>query len=164
MKPTILVVEDEAKLRRVLQLQLQGAGFDVLEAGSAEEGLKLAGSASVVLTDFLLPGMTGIEFIEALRRQDSHVPVVVMTAVGTVENAVEAMKAGATDFLPKPFSFDHLQTVVHKALEVRALRDENRELKEALGHKYQIDNLIGRSPAMQEIFGTVLRVAPTRAT
>ena len=161
---TVLVVEDEDKLRRVLELQLTGAGFEVLKAGTAEEGLKHAGEADVILTDLLLPGMTGIEMIQALRRQNSHTPVIVMTAVGTVENAVEAMRAGATDFLPKPFSLDHLMTVVSKALEVAALRHENRELKEALGHKYDVGNMIGRSAAMQEIFGTVMRVAPTRAT
>jgi DNA-binding NtrC family response regulator len=87
-----------------------------------------------------------------------------MSAFGTVENAVEAMKRGAVDFLPKPFSLDHLSVVVDKALEVRQLRDENRDLREALGEKYQLDNIIGHSPAMQEIFSTVLRVAPTRAT
>ena len=161
---TVLVVEDEDKLRRVLELQLTGAGFEVLKAGTAEDGLKQAGEADVILTDLLLPGMTGIEMIQALRRQNSHTPVIVMTAVGTVENAVEAMRAGATDFLPKPFSLDHLMTVVNKALEVAALRHENRELKEALGHKYDVGNMIGRSTAMQEIFGTVMRVAPTRAT
>ena len=161
---TVLVVEDEDKLRRVLELQLHGAGFEVLKAGTAEEGLKHAGEADLILTDLLLPGMTGIEMIHALRRQNSHTPVIVMTAVGTVENAVEAMRAGATDFLPKPFSLDHLMTVVNKALEVAALRHENRELKEALGHKYDVGNMIGRSGPMQEIFATVMRVAPTRAT
>jgi DNA-binding NtrC family response regulator len=108
--------------------------------------------------------MNGIEMIHSLRRQSSHTPVIVMTAVGTVENAVEAMRAGATDFLPKPFSLDHLMTVVNKALEVAALRHENRQLKEALGHKYDVGNMIGRSEEMQEIFATVMRVAPTRAT
>ena len=161
---TVLVVEDEDKLRRVLELQLSGAGFAVLKAGTAEEGLKHAGEADVILTDLLLPGMTGIELIQSLRRQNSQTPVIVMTAVGTVENAVEAMRAGATDFLPKPFSLDHLMTVVNKALEVAALRHENRQLKEALGHKYDVGNMIGRSGVMQEIFATVMRVAPTRAT
>ena len=161
---TVLVVEDEDKLRRVLELQLTGAGFEVLKAATAEEGLKQASDADVILTDLLLPGMTGIEMIHALRRQSSHTPVIVMTAVGTVENAVEAMRAGATDFLPKPFSLDHLMTVVNKALEVAALRHENRQLKEALGYKYDVGNMIGRSAPMQEIFATVMRVAPTRAT
>ena len=87
-----------------------------------------------------------------------------MSAFGTVENAVEAMKKGAVDFLPKPFSLDHLTVVVEKALEVRKLRDENRELREALGQSYQFENIIGRSAAMQEIFATITRVAGTRAT
>ena len=164
MKQTILVVEDEEKLRRVIQLQLSAAGFEVTQAGSAEEAMKLAGEAELVLTDLLLPGMTGIEMIHALRRQNSTTPVIVMTAVGTVENAVEAMRAGAVDFLPKPFSHDHLMAVVQKAIEVAALRHENRQLKEALGHKYDVGNMIGSSAVMQEIFATVMRVAPTRAT
>jgi DNA-binding NtrC family response regulator len=108
--------------------------------------------------------MNGLELIQAIRRQNAHTPVIVITAYGTVENAVEAMKAGAFDFLPKPFSMDHLMTVVTKALEVRALRDENRQLKEELGRRYSFENIIGRSPAMQEIFATIERVAPTRAT
>ena len=164
MKQTILVIEDEEKLRRVVQLQLSGSGFDVLQAGTAEDGLKLAGQAHLILTDLKLPGMDGLELIGALRRENSQTPVIVMTAFGTVENAVEAMKAGAVDFLPKPFSLDHLMAVVNKALEVRALRDENRELKEALNWRYELDNIVGRSQAMREIFSTIERVAGTRAT
>jgi two-component system response regulator HydG len=89
---------------------------------------------------------------------------VVMTAFGTVETAVDAMKAGAADFLLKPFSLDHMMTVIRKALDVRALEDENRKLREELGYRYEFDNIIGRSAAMQEIFATIDRVAPTRAT
>ncbi|MCL6543933.1 MAG: sigma-54 dependent transcriptional regulator [Bryobacteraceae bacterium] len=164
MKHRILVVEDEAKLRRVIELQLQAAGYEVDLAGTAEEALRLADRASLVLTDLRLPGMDGLELLRLLRRQDELLPVVVMTAFGSVEIAVEAMKLGATDFLPKPFSLDHLLTVIQKALEVRALRDENRSLREELGRRYTFDNIVGRSPAMQEIFATILRVAPTRAT
>jgi DNA-binding NtrC family response regulator len=108
--------------------------------------------------------MDGLELLAKIRQQNAVVPVVVMTAFGTVETAVEAMKSGATDFLLKPFSLDHLMQVVDKALEVRALRDENRQLKEELGRRYEFDNIIGRSGAMQEIFATISRVAPTRAT
>jgi len=164
MKKRILIVEDEDKLRRILELQLLDSGFDVVKAGTAEEALPLIDRADLILTDLKLPGMTGIEMLQLVRRQDSLVPVIVMTAFGTVENAVDAMKAGAADFLLKPFSLDHLTTVVHKALEIRNLRDENRRLKEELGRKYQWDNIVGRSTAMQQIFGTILRVAPTRAT
>jgi len=163
-KPTILVIEDEEKLRRVIGLHLAAAGYDVKATGTAEEGFKLAGDAGLVLTDLKLPGMDGLELLEKLKGQNSHTPVVVMSAFGTVENAVEAMKRGAVDFLPKPFSLDHLSVVVEKALDVSNLRDENRELREALGQRYQFENIVGRSPQMQEIFATVTRVAPTRAT
>src|SRR5471030_2378317 len=152
MKKRILVVEDEEKLRRVIELQLASAGFEVDKAGTAEDGLKIVDRADMVLTDLRLPGMDGLQFLALIRRQNSLVPVVVMTAFGSIETAVESMKAGATDFLLKPFSLDHLMQVVNKALEVRALRDENRTLKEELGRRYEFDNIIGRSANMQEIF------------
>src|SRR5579871_6584340 len=163
-RQVILVIEDEEKLRRVVGLHLSSAGYDVKAVGTAEEGFKIAGDADLILTDLKLPGMDGLALLEKLNGQNSHAPVIVMSAFGTVENAVEAMKKGAIDFLPKPFSLDHLGVVVNKALEVRKLRDENRELREALGQKYQFENIIGRSQAMQEIFATVARVAGTRAT
>jgi DNA-binding NtrC family response regulator len=163
-KQAILVIEDEEKQRRIVGLHLASASHEVKAVGTAEEGLKLAGDADLILTDLKLPGMDGLQLLEKLKAQNSQTPVIVMSAFGTVENAVEAMKRGAVDFLPKPFSLDHLTVVVEKALEVRKLRDENRELREALGQRYQFENIIGRSPAMQEIFATITRVAPTRAT
>src|SRR5277367_5931670 len=164
MKKQVLIVEDEDKLRRILELQLLDAGFAVEKAASAEEALPLIDRADLILTDFKLPGMTGLEMLQIIRRLNSQVPVIIMTAYGTVENAVEAMKAGAADFLLKPFSLDQLVAVVSKALEIRNLREENRQLKEELGRKYRWDNIVGRSPAMQDIFATVMRVAPSRAT
>jgi DNA-binding NtrC family response regulator len=164
MKRRILVVEDEEKLRRVLELQLASAGFDVDKAATGEDGLKLVDRADLVLSDLKLPNMDGLQLLGLIRRQNAHVPVIMMTAFGSVETAVEAMKAGATDFVLKPFSLDHLMQVVNKALEVRALREENRALKEELGRRYEFDNIIGRSQPMQEIFATIERVAPTRAT
>jgi DNA-binding NtrC family response regulator len=163
-KATILVIEDEEKQRRVVGLHLAAADYEVKGAGTAEEGWKLAGDVDLILTDLKLPGMDGLALLEKLKAQNSHTPVVVMSAFSTVENAVEAMKRGAVDFLPKPFSLDHLSVVVEKALEVSKLRDENRELREALGERYKFENIIGSSPAMQEIFATIMRVAPTRAT
>jgi DNA-binding NtrC family response regulator len=160
----MLVVEDEDKLRRVIQLQLQSAGFDVDLARTAEEGLKLADRADVILTDLRLPGMDGMELLGLIRRQNSQTPIIVMTAFGTIENAVEAMKIGAADFLLKPFSLDHLMAVIHKAIEVRALRDENQKLREELGFRYEFDNIVGRSEPMRQIFAAISRVAPTRAT
>jgi DNA-binding NtrC family response regulator len=164
MKQRVLVVEDEEKLRRVIQLQLHSTGFEVDQARTAEDGLKVVDRADLVITDLRLPGMDGLELLENIRRQNAQTPIIVITAFGSVETAVQAMKAGAADFLLKPFSLDHLMTVVHKALEVRALRDENKKLREELGVRYQLHNMIGRSAAMQDVFATVARVAPTRAT
>ncbi len=164
MKRRILVVEDEDKLRRVIELQLASAGFEVDQAGTAESALPRIDRADLILTDLRLPGMSGLEMLSLIQKQNTHAPVIVMTAFSSIETAVEAMKAGAIDFLPKPFSLDHLMTVVNKALEMRNLRDENRQLKEQLGRRYEFDNIIGRSPQMQDIFATILRVAPSRAT
>ena len=161
----ILVIEDEEKLRRVIGMHLGSAGYQVKATGTAEEGIKHADDVDLILTDLKLPGMDRPRSARtSCARRTCGAPVIVMSAFGTVENAVEAMKKGAVDFLPKPFSLDHLSVVVEKALEVRKLRDENRELREALGQKYQFENIIGRSAAMQEIFATVVRVAGTRAT
>jgi two-component system response regulator AtoC len=164
MKTRILVVEDEDKLRRVIELQLNSAGFDVDQAATAEAALPMAAAADLILTDLRLPGMDGLGMLEQLRSRGLTTPVVVMTAFGTVESAVEAMKAGAVDFLPKPFSMDHLNTVVEKALEVRALREENRALRQQLGGRYDFTRIIGESPPMRAIMDTVMRIAPNRST
>jgi DNA-binding NtrC family response regulator len=163
-KKRVLVIEDEDKLRRVLELQLSSSGFDLDLAPSGEEGLRFLDRADLILTDLKLPEMDGMQVLAHARQINPSAPVIVMTAFGTVENAVEAMKRGAADFLLKPFSLDHLTAIIEKALEVRALRDENRALKEELGRRYQFDNIIGHSPNMQEIFQTILRIAPSRAT
>jgi len=160
----ILIIEDEDKLRRVMELQLKTAGFEVDQAGSAEAGIRLAENADLIITDLRLPGMDGLQLLAGLRERGMQTPIVVMTAFGSIETAVEAMKAGAVDFLPKPFSLDHLMAVAGKALELRKLRDENRQLREELGQRYQFGNIVGRSPAMREIFATLERVAPSRAT
>ncbi len=160
----ILVVEDEEKLRRVIQLHLESAGFEVDGAASAEQAMPLVGLADLILTDLRLPGMDGLHFIQQLQARGSQAAIIVMTAHGSVEAAVEAMKLGAADFLQKPFSLEHLTTTVQKVMAVQSLRAENQRMREELDRRYQFDNIIGRSPAMREIFHTVERVAPTRAT
>ena len=163
---TILIVEDEAKMRRLLELNLGDDGFTTLSAGDAETGIKLLGQNSIdlVVTDLKLPGMSGLEFLQAIKRQNAALPVVVMTAFGTVETAVEAMKAGASDYVLKPFSLTEMRMVIHKELDVRNLREENRTLREALGKKYSHPNIVARSAKMQEVLATVERVAPTNST
>src|ERR1700690_3444747 len=132
-KASILVIEDEEKQRRVVGLHLASADYDVKGAGTAEEGWKLADDVDLILTDLKLPGMDGLALLEKLKAHTPRTPVIVMWSFSTVENAVEAMKRGALDFLPKPFSLDHLSVVVDKALEVSQLRTDVRELREALG-------------------------------
>jgi DNA-binding NtrC family response regulator len=164
--PTILIIEDEAKMRRLLELNLGDDGFKTLSAGDAETGLKLLDSEPVhlVLTDLKLPGMSGLEFLQAAKQQNSALPIVVMTAFGSVETAVEAMKAGASDYVLKPFSLAEMRMVVHKELDNSRLREENRSLREALGEKYSHPNIVAVSPKMQEVLATVERVAPTNST
>jgi len=164
--PTILIIEDEAKLRRLLELNLDDDGFKTLSAGDAETGLKLLNSEPVhlVLTDLKLPGMSGLDFLHKAKEQNAALPVVVMTAFGSVETAVEAMKAGASDYVLKPFSLAEIRIVVHKELDHSRLQEENRSLREALGQKYSHPNIVARSPKMQEVLSTVERVAPTNST
>jgi DNA-binding NtrC family response regulator len=164
--PTILIVEDEAKMRRLLELNLGEDGFTTLSAGDAETGLKLLreNSVNLVVTDLKLPGMNGLEFLQAVKRQSATLPVVVMTAFGSVETAVDAMKAGASDYVLKPFSLSEMRMVIRKELDVHNLREENRSLREALGKRYAHPNVVARSVKMQEVLATVDRVAPTNST
>ncbi len=164
--PAILIVEDEAKMRRLLELNLGEEGFSTLSAGDAETGLKLLreNSVDLVVTDLKLPGMNGLDFLQAVKHQNAVLPVIVMTAFGTVETAVEAMKAGASDYVLKPFSLAEMRMVIHKELDVHKLREENRSLREALGKRYAHPNVVARSPKMQEVLATVERVAPTNST
>ena len=164
--PTILIVEDEARMRRLLELDLGEDGFTTITAESAEGGAKMLAENSVdlVITDLKLPGMSGLEFLQLIKQKNVALPVIVMTAFGTVETAVEAMKAGAGDYVLKPFSLAEMRMVVHKELDVHRLREENRTLREALGRRYEHPNVVARSAKMQEVLATVERVAPTNST
>jgi len=165
-KAAILIVEDEAKMRRLLELQLSEEGFLVHSAPDAETGLQLLvrEKPDLVVTDLRLPGMSGLEFLQAVKRASAALPVVVMTAYGTVESAVEAMKVGASNYVTKPFSFDELVLVIRKELDTRRLREENRTLREALGRRYAYTNIVAQSDKMQAVLAMVERVAPTNST
>ncbi|MGH9445074.1 MAG: sigma-54-dependent transcriptional regulator [Terriglobia bacterium] len=164
--PGILIVEDEAKMQRLLQLSLSEEGYSVQTTSDAESGLRLLRQArfDLVITDLKLPGMDGLEFLQAVKRADGQVPVVLMTAFGTVETAVQAMKAGASDYVLKPFALEEMKLIIKKELNVRRLQDENRDLREALGKRYEFKNIVARSAAMQEALAVVERVAPTNST
>jgi DNA-binding NtrC family response regulator len=163
---TILIVEDEARMRRLLELDLSEAGYQTFSSADAEKGLDLLRREQIdlVLTDLKLPGLGGLEFLQAAKRLNGALPVVVMTAYGSVETAVEAMKAGASDYVLKPFALAEMRLVVQKELDVRRLREENRNLREALGRQYNHPNIVARSPKMQEVLALVERVAATPST
>src|ERR1700680_4091923 len=165
-KPTILIVEDEARMRRLLELDLAEAGFQTLSAQDAEKGLDFLRREHVdlVLTDLKLPGTSGLDFLHSAKRLHAALPVIVMTAYGSVETAVEAMKAGASDYVLKPFSLAEMRMAVEKELDVRRLRDENRSLREALGQRYDYPNVVAQSAKMQEVLALVERAAPTPST
>jgi DNA-binding NtrC family response regulator len=162
----ILIIEDEARMRRLLELDLAEAGFQTASAATAEEGLDILrrDHVDLVLTDLKLPGLGGLEFLAAAKRLHAALPVVVMTAYGSVETAVEAMKAGASDYVLKPFSLAEIRMVVERELDVRRLREENRSLREALGKRYEFPNVVARSAKMQEVLALVERVASTLST
>jgi DNA-binding NtrC family response regulator len=164
--PGILIVEDESKLLRLLELSLSEEGFSVHPVTSAEDGLTRLNRNTIdlVITDLKLPGMDGLEFLQTIKRTNASLPVIVMTAFGTVETAVEAMKAGASDYVLKPFSLEEMKLIVRKELDIRQLREENRSLREALGQRYTFRNIIAMSDRMQEVLATVVRVAPTNST
>src|SRR6202140_4179333 len=164
--PVILIVEDEAKMGRLFQLNLGDDRFTTFSAEDAETGLKLLreNPIDLILTDLKLPGMNGLEFLHRVKHQNAALPVVVMTAFGSVETAVEAMKAGASDYVLKPFSLTEMRMVIRKELDVHNLREENRSLREALGRRYEHPNVVARSVKMQEVLATVERVAPTNST
>ncbi len=164
--PNILIVEDEAKMLRLLDLNLAEEGYATHTAQDAEAALKILRREKIdlVLTDLKLPGMSGLEFLQAVKRSNAHTPVIVMTAYGTVETAVEAMKAGASDYVLKPFSMEEIRLIIGKELDVRRLREENLFLREALGQRYEFKNIVARSAKMQEVLATVERVGPTNST
>jgi two-component system NtrC family response regulator len=164
MSAQILIVEDDASFARIVQLALKGEGHRVDVVGDAESAKKKlsAGSYEIVVTDLKLPGASGVELLDWISATISPMPAVfIMTAFATVGTAVEAMKKGAADYLTKPFSNDELVLAVRKALRLRDLENENRELREALVSSARFENIIGNSRPMQELF-ELMRKASTR--
>jgi two-component system response regulator HydG len=162
---TILVVDDDEPNRVTLDRILGREGYGVVHAASGREALEAmrARSVDLVLTDLKMPGMSGIDLLKAVRTLDPDVEIVVMTAYGTVETAVEAMKEGAYDFVAKPIKRHDLVHCVKKALEKRALQVENRRLRERLGSVGE-GEVVGRSDAMRALLDEVEQVSPSDAT
>jgi two-component system response regulator HydG len=165
MPQTILVVDDDESNRVTLERLLGREGYSVVHADSGRTALEAvrAQPIDLVLTDLKMPGMSGIDLLKAARTVDPDVEVVVMTAYGTVETAVEAMKEGAYDFVAKPLKRQELLSCLRKALEKRGLQVENRRLREQLG-AIGDGEIVGQSAAMREVLAEVEQVAPADAT
>lgn len=163
----ILLVEDEPVIQDVLKRLLRPKGFKVTAVGRGDEAIgdMMSGNAyDLVVTDLMLPGADGMEVLAKSKELQPDVPVVMITAYATVDSAVNAMKAGATDYLPKPFNNDQVVLVVEKALEKRKLLAENRQLKRELHEKYGFANIVGRSKLMKDVFELIEQAAPSMAT
>ena len=165
-RPTILLIDDDHSLRRVTEFTLHEAGYRVLTAADGGEGLRLFAqeNPALVITDIQMPGLSGYEVLKKIKELSPAALVIVITAYGTVEKAVEAMKLGAYDYLTKPFSRDELTLTVGKALAYDGLREENRKLREELTEKADFSRLVGMSESMREVFALVRKVAASEAT
>ena len=143
----ILIVEDEPRMRRLLEISLGEDGHSVQTAGDAESGLQYLRkeSADLVVTDLKLPGMNGLEFLHEGKRLNAALPFIVMTAYGSVETAVDAMKAGASDYVLKPFTMAEMKLVINKELDVQQVRDENRRLQRSPGQALPLPEHCGRA-------------------
>ena len=162
----VLIVDDEGIVQEILTMLLAGSGYDVESAGSAEEALARLEDRSydLVLLDLMLPGVDGMTALKRIRERDASQTVVMMTAFGSVESAVEAMKIGAFHCLTKPFKNDEVLLIVEKALENRRLVDENRRLKQVLFERHHFEQIVGKSRVMHDIFRLIDQVAPSRST
>jgi DNA-binding NtrC family response regulator len=164
--PDILLVEDKESLRRVLRLTMEHAGYTVSECADAREaGAEIARAPyRLVLTDLRMPHGSGLDVLRAARAADPDVPVVVMTAFGSIDEAVQAMKDGAHDFLQKPVDSNHLLLLIERALEQARLRTENILLRQEWSRRYGFPRIIGESDAIKRTVAETQRVATTEAT
>ncbi|NJC87600.1 MAG: sigma-54-dependent Fis family transcriptional regulator [Desulfuromonas sp.] len=162
----ILIVDDEEGLRRLLVRVLTKSGYEATAvAGGAEALRQVAGeSFDLVITDIKMPEMDGLELLRELKAFDPSLPIIVMTAYGTVENAVQALRAGAYDYVAKPFEIDELKLTVDKALERERLLAENRYLHAELESRYDFAGIIGNSPGMHQVFDIASSVAASNAS
>jgi len=163
---SILIVDDEAAIRESLETLLAIEGYNVEAARTAEEGLAMlaASPRDLVLLDFALPDRNGLEVLDEIRQRDPGLPVIMITAYGTVENAVKAIQAGATNFIQKPWDNEKLLADVRASISRLRVEEENRQLKRALKQRYSFENIVGKSEAMLKIFDLVAQVAPSRST
>jgi DNA-binding NtrC family response regulator len=163
---SILIIDDEAEIRESLQTLLELEGYGVDTAGTGEEGLARIGQNTydLVLLDLALPDRDGMDLLAELRTHDAQFSVIMITAYGTVENAVKAMQAGAANFVQKPWDNEKLLADVRAAVARHRAEEENIQLKRAMKQRYNFENIVGKSEPMLKIFDLVAQVAPSRST
>ena len=163
---TVLIVDDEKNYPPILSAVLEEEGFEALTAHSGQEALDILEDADVdlVLTDMKMPAMDGMELLERIKAKELDIPVIMMTAHGTVDKAVEAMQKGAYTYILKPFDNERLVIYVNKAIAMYRMVKENRQLRNAVELQYSFGNIIGKSKVMKDVFETIRKVAPTNAT
>ena len=163
MKPRILVIDDEAAIRDSLKMILEYEDYDFLGAASGPEGVAVVKreAPDLIVLDIKMPGMNGLETLAEIRKVDEAIPVAMISGHGTITDAMQATRLGAFDFIEKPFTSERVLVTVAKGLEVRELRQENRELKLAMESRYEI---VGNSPALRRVLESIKKAAPTNAT
>jgi two-component system NtrC family response regulator len=167
MKPkSILVVDDDESLRRVTQLQLEEAGHPVLAASNGTDALAIIEEdpQALVITDLKMPGLSGMELLNKIRSSHPEITVVMITAFGTVQTAVEAMKAGAYDYITKPIDYEELALVVNRAMERQRLVEEVHSLRTSLDRKYGFESIIGQSKILLQVLEMASGVAQRDST
>ncbi len=163
---SILIIDDEEAQREVLTGYLKKKGFHIFSGSSGEEGIEIIKSniIDIVISDYKMPGMNGIEFLKKVNQINPEISFVILTAFGTVENAVEAMQIGAYDYITKPVDLDELDLLLQRIIETKNLKSENRFLKDQLFDNYKISSIPSNSARMQEVVSLAARVAESKAT
>jgi len=161
----ILVIDDEAAQRDVLTGYLKKKGYKIFSASSGKEGVEIAGKdpVDIILSDFKMPGLSGLEVLEQVKKINPEISFVIVTAYGTVENAVKAMRLGAFDYISKPVDLDELDLMIERIIEHKNLKSENRLLKTQLQEKYKISSMVSQSQKMEEVINVAARVANSKA-
>src|SRR5213592_3605072 len=163
----ILVIDDEEIMREILETLLTREGYEVRLASSGAEGLDIARALPIdaAIVDIMMPGIDGIATLDELKRIDEDLAVLIITAYASVESAISAMKAGAFDYITKPFKNDEVLVVVRNAMEQRRLVHENRALRQNIQERYhKFANIIGKSARMRQVFDLIIQAAPSRST
>jgi two-component system response regulator HydG len=165
-RKTVLVVDDDDAHRTMLRTLVGGWGYDIIEADDGSTAIEKVQERpfDLILMDVRMLKVSGLEALERIKAFNPAIPITIMTAYSSVETAVEALKKGAYDYLTKPLDFDKLRLTIERAMEHTRLKEENRLLKESLGKHFDMQNIIGRSPAMISFLETVVHVAPSEAT